>query len=103
MRDGAFMLDDMDVDEADTITFPFEGWVLPGQTIMSATMTVEVLAGADGTPAALLVGSAQIVGTNVLQDVVARGAGVTYKLRCTARISATKVRTSAALLRVVRL
>ncbi len=97
------MLQDMDVDEADTLTFPFEGWVLPGESIVTASITVEVVAGTDGTPAALLASAAQIVGTSVLQEVVARGAGVTYKLRCKARISSTKVRTSAALLRVVRL
>jgi hypothetical protein len=97
------MLDAMDVAEADTLTFPFAGWVLPGETIISAAVEVEVVSGTDGTPAALLAGAAQIVGTNVLQGVVARGAGVTYKLRCTARVSPTKVRVSAALLPVVRL
>ena len=103
MRDGAFRLDDIDFEEADTITFPFGAWVGAGQTISLAEVTVSVASGADGTPEAMRVGAAQVQGSSVLQAVMGRVVGVDYKLRCKATRSDGKVRVAAYLLKVVRL
>lgn len=103
MRDNAFRLDDIDLEEFDTITFPFGAWVGPGQTIALADVTVTVASGADGTPEAMRVGAPQVQGSSVLQEVVGRVVGVDYKLRCKVTRSDGKVRVAAYLLKVVRL
>lgn len=53
-------------------------------SITTATCTVQLLAGVDATPTALLDGDVQVSETSVYQRVKAGVAGCTYKLKCEA-------------------
>lgn len=103
MRDGPFVLDDIDVEEADTIAFEFSKRLAAGESIATVSMEVSAVSGADATPDAMRQGLPLIVGGDVLQNVVGKVQGVTYKLRCRAVKNTGRVLVSAALLRVVRL
>ncbi|MEQ1685469.1 MAG: hypothetical protein ABL916_17635 [Burkholderiaceae bacterium] len=103
MRDGPFVLDDIDVDESDTIAFEFGKRLAAGESIATVTLEVAAVAGVDAGASGLAQGLPLIVGTDVLQNVIARSQGVTYKLRCRAVKNTGRVLVSAALLRVVRL
>ena len=103
MRDAAFILDAMDVLEADVITFPFAKRIAAGETISTPEVTVEVSSGVDSQPSLLKTSPPQISGTDVLQPVVGRTAGVTYWLRCRVLGSSGKAYVESALLPMVRL
>lgn len=74
-------LDPKDTAERYAIEFQYGATM---SAITSATVTVQLLAGADATPDNLLDGAPKIGGTSVYQRVKAGVSGCTYKLRCTA-------------------
>lgn len=82
--------DPLHEDEIRVLEFPFGGALLLGETIASATITVTVYSGTDGTPQLLKSGSLTISGTSVLQNFSGNGGelGVTYNLVCVATTSA---------------
>lgn len=102
MRDAAFQLDDIDLEEVDNIAFEFGGRLLAGETIATSSVGAEAVSGVDATAAAMVQGLPVVVGEDVLQKVIGKVLGVTYKLRCRAVLSSGRVCVSAALLRVVR-
>jgi hypothetical protein len=74
--------------EVDTFTVDFRNLLATGETIQSATWACEVLKGNDAAPTVMIIGSADINGTNVSQQITGGVAGVTYLLSCLAVTSA---------------
>lgn len=69
-------------DPAEIITLTFDFTALAA-AVQSPVITAEVASGvADATPGAILSGSAQVNGTQVLQQVVGGLNGTSYRLRC---------------------
>jgi len=65
-----------------TVTFYFSS---DATAVSNPAVSIDVVAGKlDPSASAMLVGAAQVEGTNVLQRVDAGLAGNTYKLRCVA-------------------
>lgn len=69
-------------DEIKVLTVPLDAELEAAESISAATFTVTVLRGTDATPAGVLVGTAQVVGRDVLQRVQWQAPGVVYELRC---------------------
>lgn len=70
-------------DEIKVLTVPMDAELEAAESIASATFAVTVKRGTDASPAGVLVGTAQVVGREVLQRVQWRAPGVVYELRCT--------------------
>jgi hypothetical protein len=67
------------------LTFDFTSYLVQGETVTSAVCNVDVWAGTDASPSAILDGSATIVGgTTALQRVTGGIDGVDYRVRCLA-------------------
>lgn len=69
--------------------FDFTAELDPGETITSAALSVDLLAGVDPTPAALLFDLPTIAAGVVLQPFRAGVDGATYRLRCEATLDPT--------------
>jgi hypothetical protein len=80
------LLNAKDPSETRVVTFGY-GREFPGATITAPTVTPATWAGTDPTPSALLSGSAQVQGQDVLQAVTAGTANVDYHLECTAMVN----------------
>lgn len=93
----------IDVEERDVVTFAFHNRLAPGETLLDADIGCDAFRGEDALPGEVLVGGAQVQGSNVLQAVRGRSAGVTYHLRCVVPTSADRTLTEAALLPCKRL
>lgn len=69
------------------LTFSFSKDLSAGDTIAAATVDVSLASGTDETPAALKVGDAAVVGTDVLHMAAGRPDGNAYVLKCLATTS----------------
>lgn len=96
-------LEDMDVDEEDTVTFTFADELRTGETVSTATLSVEVYSGTDPTPTDLLDSTLQVVSPVARQRIVNPRTGVVYLLRCKARTSQNRNLTASGYLRGIRL
>lgn len=92
-----------DVSENKVVEFPFVDELGTGETISSASVAISVVSGTDPSPAAMLVGSAVIVGSSVFQRISGGIANVTYHLRATANAVTGSVHVVATDLKVVNL
>lgn len=89
--------------ESVTVTFDFGPELPAGVTVLSAVMlAVEVMAGEDAAPNALLQGVPAAVGAKVLQRVAGGVVGVDYLLVAQAVLSDGQLREFAAVLPVRR-
>lgn len=79
--------------ENELFTFDFSPILRSGETISTASCSVEVKDGEDPNPNAILSGSAQISGGLVVQRVFGGVNGVTYRLVMTVTTSLTNVYT----------
>lgn len=102
MARRAEILEDMDADEEDSITFTFADELGAGETIAEATTTCELYSGADATPD-LRDGSRQITTPTVKQRVKNPEAGAVYLVRCRARTNLNRNLTAAGYVRGIRL
>lgn len=66
--------------EIKVVVFPFATELEAAETVSAATVTCALASGEDASPALVLVGADQVVGTDVLQRVQGRVAGASYKL-----------------------
>lgn len=96
------ILEDMDVDEEDNVTFTFADELGSGENISEASVTCELYSGVDSTPD-LRNGSRQITTPTVKQRVINPEAGAIYLLRCRARTNLNRNLTAAGYLRGIRL
>ncbi len=69
--------------ETATFSFGFAAALAIGETIVSAVITIAVVTRSDPSAAAMIIGSAQISGSQVLQLIANGVAGVEYELLCT--------------------
>lgn len=76
-----------DPDSRRLVVFDFTRDLVPGETIVAATITVRLLAGADPAPAELLVGAHQVEGPEVWQLIAGRADGTGYAIKCVATTS----------------
>ncbi len=65
------------------VTFPFLSQLHSGEGILTADVVAEVYSGEDLTPQAIVSGPADILGTNVTQDISGGEEGTVYSLTCT--------------------
>ena len=79
--------------ENELFTFDFSPILRTGETISSATCTVQVKDGSDSNPDDIKVGSPAISGSLVVQRVSGGLNGVTYRLEMTVTTSLTNVYT----------
>lgn len=79
--------DTKDPDEDVTAGFDFTLMGAPSAPVIE----VEVIEGADPTPAAILLGSPTIIGSQVFQRITDGVDGVDYALRCFATIGSDKL------------
>jgi hypothetical protein len=63
-------------------TFDFVNLLAQGETINSATVTSVLISGTDAAPSTMILGSASISGSTVMQKVQGGELGVRYQLRC---------------------
>jgi hypothetical protein len=96
------ILEDMDVDEEDNITFTFADELGSGETVAEAVTTCEVYSGTDSTPD-LRDGSRQITSPTVKQRVVRPTANVVYLVSCLATTNLGRKLKAAGYLRGVNL
>jgi hypothetical protein len=66
--------------EIKVVVFPFATELEAGETLNGATVQSVLASGEDSTPAQVLVGLPQVVGTDVLQRVQGRVPGAVYRL-----------------------
>lgn len=102
------VLEDMDVQEGDTIAFNFAPGLADGETLVGtapsdAVVTVEVYSGSDPVAATRLTGDRQVVSPRVRQAFEFPLEGVIYKLRCVAKTSTNRRLTASAYLKGIRL
>jgi len=71
----------------ETYTFDFTSRLAPTETISTASCTVQVYSGVDGSPSSMLSGSAAISGAQVGQLLTSGVAGVIYEILCSAHTS----------------
>lgn len=76
-------LSSKDPNEIITLTFDY-GAILGADTLLSATLSVELVTGTDSNPSAMLSGAAVIQGDTVLQQVQGGVDTANYKIVCTA-------------------
>ena len=69
------------------VTFAYASELGSSETIQSAAITCAVLSGTDPSPAAMLLGSASIQTSNVIQGVQAGLDGCSYQLECLATLT----------------
>lgn len=69
-------------DEIKVLTVPLDAELEAAELISAVAFTVTVKRGKDESPAGVLVGAAQVVGSDVLQRVQWQAPGVVYELRC---------------------
>ncbi|MBP6638206.1 MAG: hypothetical protein KA179_11005 [Sulfuritalea sp.] len=103
----AEILEDMDVEEDDTIRFDFSNELETGETLVDAiagdaVVTVEVYSGTDPTPSAFLSGARQVSSPAVRQAVNNPVAGVVYLLRCKAKTSTDRILVRAGYIKGIR-
>ena len=79
--------------ENEQFTFNFSPIMGSGETISSASCTVEVVSGTDSNPNDIKVGSPSISGQQVAQRISGGLDGVIYRLEMTATTSLTNVYT----------
>jgi hypothetical protein len=79
--------------ENEQFTFDFSPIMASGETISSATCTIEVKEGTDPTPSSIKVGSPAISGQQVAQRITGGLDGVIYRVEMTATTSLTNVYT----------
>lgn len=92
MARRAELLEDMDVQETDTVLFDYSAALLPGETLANANpadsvVTVQVYTGSDPNPSAILSGTRQVSSPNVGQVVQNPVEGVVYLLRCRTKVN----------------
>ena len=79
--------------ENELFTFDYSPIIASGETINSASCTVQVKDGSDSSPSAILVGTPAISGSQVVQRVSGGLNGVTYRLEMTVNTSLTNIYT----------
>ena len=79
--------------ENELFTFDYSPIIRTGETISSASCTVQVKDGSDSNPSAILVGSPAISGSQVVQRITGGLDGTTYRLEMTVTTSSTNVYT----------
>ncbi len=89
-----------DPEEIKVLRFPFASQLESGASISSAQVSIAAVSGTDATPGAVLLGSAVLAGTDVLQRVQGGLHGVTYDLRVKATDSTGLVHMLSGLLQV---
>lgn len=77
-------LDTMYLDEVKVVVFDFDLDLEASETIGVVDVVCTVDSGTDATPDQTRVGTATVVGRQVLQRVIARVPGCVYKVRCKA-------------------
>ena len=87
-----------DAEEKIPFVFNFQPDMETSESISSALLTVAVVAGADGNPAAMLDGASSIVGGLVRQRIMGGITGNTYRVRCKVTLSSGNVFVLAGLL-----
>jgi hypothetical protein len=80
--------------ETAVFTFDFGRLLGVSETVLTVTWLVESLFNVDLTPASRLIGSPQIVGTQVLQKIGTAIAGETYRITATITTSASQTLTT---------
>lgn len=70
--------------EVKVVVFPFGAELESTETISASAVSCTLASGSDASPELVLVGAAQVVGTDVLQRVQGRVASSRYKLVATA-------------------
>lgn len=98
MTDGAF--DPKDPSANDVYALDFAADLAAGETLSTATFTIAVVDGIDASVAAMLSGSASVVGTEARQRVRNGVAGVVYELKATVTTSAGNTKVGCGILRV---
>lgn len=84
-----------------TLSFDFAAQLASGETISTQVVTATVYSGTDGSPSAIISGSASASGSIVSQKVTAGTAGVIYDLLCSVTTSAGQTLGLSAYLAVV--
>ncbi len=79
--------------ENELFTFDYAPILRSGETISTATCTVQVKDGTDPNPSSIKVGSPAISGTTAVQRISGGVSGVTYRLEMTITTSLTNVYT----------
>jgi hypothetical protein len=79
--------------ETATFTFDFSSMLGMGETILTATWTMQALNGLDQAPSSRLAGSPQISGNAVLQSIGTCVAGEQYRILATVTTSAAQTLT----------
>lgn len=95
------VLDELISGETRSITFPFADRMSTGETIVSCGVTATVHSGTDPTPAAVIVGTPAISGTNVTAQVTSSLPGTVYGLTAGATTSTGQVLKKQAYLTIV--
>ena len=85
------MLPSKKLGETLTYTFDFISALVPGETIVSATVTSNVWSGVDANPGTMIDGGPTISGTVVNQFITGGITGVIYDLICAATTSLGQV------------
>lgn len=80
--------------------FSEEGWLLAGESIVSAVWSAQVYSGTDPDPNAMISGAATLTGTTVEQLVIGGLEGVAYLMLCTLTLSTGRDVIGRALLKV---
>lgn len=80
--------------ENELFYFDFSQVLADGETISTATCTVEVVSGTDSSPSSIKSGSMSISGTTVSQRILGGVSGVTYRLIVTITTSASNTYTT---------
>ncbi|MGE0350953.1 hypothetical protein [Hydrogenophaga sp.] len=75
---------EIDAEEIKVAVLDFDRELEDAETVASVAITVTVHKGTDDSPQAVLVGSPQLVGRQVLQRITGRVDGCIYKLRARA-------------------
>lgn len=84
-----------------SLVFDFISDLSPGETISTQTVAATVWSGTDGSPSAIISGSATASGSKVTQKVTAGVSGVIYQLLCTITTSLGQTLQSAGYLAIV--
>jgi hypothetical protein len=96
------ILEDMDVDEEDNITFTFADELGDGETVAEAVTKCEIYSGTDATPD-LRDGSRQITSPTVKQRIVNPTSGVVYLVSCLATTNLSRKLRASGYVRGVKL
>lgn len=95
------ILDPKSASSTQSVTFDFTSDLAASETISTKTVAATVYSGTDGTPSAIISGSASSSGAVVTQVITAGTLGVIYQLLCTITTSAGQTLVKSAFLAVI--